>query len=525
MNTIFKKGLPLFQKPLYLLLTTLCVSSCKNLGVTPQHERVTYKVTAKTERLSKFVASSKDAIAIIPGVSVAVVDENGPLFMKSIGYADMEKETRVNDQTAFYIASCTKSFNGLLANLLEEEGILKLSENITVYAPFKNFNDKTVFEEVTIMDLLSHQSGLSNPYLTFRLAYSGQYDASTILSLIEDETVKSEEGKIFSYTNLGYYFLDAIMKAETGKSWKELLEEKVLKPLEMDNTTAYMSALDKENYAFPHLGGHPDSIYRAPILKTDETMHPAGGLVSNVEDVSKFLTIYINKGSHQGSQIFSQELIERTYKKQVDTKNTIGNAFDAHGYGSGWLLGKHMNEDLVVHYGAYEGYRAHISFIPEKKIGVVVFINHELAMQFINQIVKFTYHLYLDNEMDTFDQEAKINEELTDLLHRYQKYLGERKQKLSEAAWNLSRPKSDYTGVFTNENLGTLEIKQHQDKLVISCGNLKGNAIPHPDSDCTYVQLASQSGESICFQKKDNRITGLQYRGEDFTKTTMVNER
>ena len=300
MNLIFKKGLTLFQIPLYLLLTTFCISSCKNLEGTSQHQRVNYKVTEKTERLSRFITSSKNAIAVVPGVSIAVVNENGPLFMKSLGYADMEEATLVNDQTAFYIASCTKSFNGLLANILEDEGIIKLSENITEYAPFKNFKDKSVFEEVTIMDLLSHQSGLSNPYLTFRLAYSGQYSSNKILSLIQEETTKSKEGKIFSYTNLGYYFLDAIIQAETGKNWKELLEEKVLKPLEMHKTTAYMSVLDAENYAYPHLGGYPDSIYRAPVVKTDKTMHPAGGVISNVEDVAKFLTMYINKGSYKG---------------------------------------------------------------------------------------------------------------------------------------------------------------------------------------------------------------------------------
>ena len=505
-------------KVVLILLIVQCATSCKHNESNLKAKSELFSKTKKTERLTKFIEKAQKAISVIPGVSVVVVDENGPLFIKSFGYADYENEIIANEQTGFYIASCTKSFNGLLANILAEEGKIDLSNEITKYAPFKGFNNKSAFENVSIMDLLSHQSGLENPYLTFRLAYSGQYENKEILKLIEEDTNKSETGKVFSYTNLGYYLLDALVQAELGESWKDLLSEKVFEPLEMNKTTAYISKMNQKEIALPHLGAFPDSIHKAQLMKTDKTMHPAGGLISNAEDISNFLSFYINKGSFQDKQVYPEHLVQETYKKQISTENTIGKAYECHGYGSGWLLGKLNEEDLVLHYGAYEGYRAHISFIPEKKIGIAVFINHELAMQFINEIVKYTYNLYLENETNTIEQEQLAEKELKELLIDYQNYIGKRKEKLLNHSWNLTQQHNEYTGVFTNNKMGTLEITQKDGSFLVTCGNMASIAIPHMDKDCMWVKLTSQSGEAICYDKLNGKVLSVNYKDNIFSK-------
>lgn len=506
-----------YMKMLSILLALFTMTSCK-LNEKNSKNIDVFTPTDKTEKLSNFIEEALKTNPIIPSVSVVVVDENGPVFTKSFGYADYENKIIANEETQFYIASCTKSFNGLLANILAEEGTIDLTKEITAYKPFKNFHNKTVFEDVSIQDLISHQSGLENPYLTFRLAYSGEYEHEEILQLIEEDTHKSDTGKDFSYTNLGYYLLDAILQAELEKSWKKLLQAKVFEPLKMEKTTAYISKSDPKKLALPHLGAFKDSIYIAQLMKTDKTMHPAGGLLSTTEDIAKYLSFYINEGKFQGKQVYSKDLVQSSYKKQASTENTIGKAFNCHGYGSGWLSGKLNQEDLVLHYGAYEGFRAHLSFIPEKKIGVAVFINHEYAMPFINQIVNYAYNLYLENETIAKNLEQSLKPELSELLTGYQDWISIREEKMRGNTWDLSLQKNDYSGKYHNNKMGTLEVTTENEEFIVTCGNMKSVALPHADQNCLWVKLTSQMGETICFSIENEEVKSIQYKDNNFSK-------
>ncbi|RIV36709.1 class A beta-lactamase-related serine hydrolase [Flagellimonas lutimaris] len=472
----------------------------------------------KQEQISHFIKAAMDSVQVVPGVAIAIVDSSGILLAKGFGYSDLENNIKVSEETNFYIASSTKPFVGLLGNILHEEGLLDLDEEITQYEPFKNFENHTVFQNITIRDLLSHQSGIDNPYLSFRLAYSGRYTKTEILRIIEEDTFQKDTGKTFQYTNFGYYLFSVLLEEHLGSKWQDLLDEKVFAPLKMEHATAYISKNDPTALAQPFSGTWPTSLGPTDTKKTDATMHAAGGLVMNAKDVARFMQFYLNKGILDGKQIYTEELVETSYSKMAPTGDAIG-AFNAHGYGLGWLLGSVKGHDIRNHQGGYIGFKSSITLFPDKKLGVAIFTNHhELGRPLLNAVSNYVFEHYLD---DSTDLEHHGDSLLTDLGHRLKKAQKTEKQneeKWGNPDWNLSLPKESYVGTFYNKHDGRVRISYAAGEFQISSGNLSCVASPAKDRDCFLVELITTSKKTICFNLEKDMVQSIHFRDKVFVK-------
>jgi len=468
----------------------------------------------KAQRLTAFIEKAMETSQIVPGLSVAVAGKDGSLYQQGFGYANLEQQQAVTPQTSFYIASCTKAYNGLLAAILEEEGKLDLQQTILEYAPFRNFSEKEIFRGITVMDLLTHQSGIDNPYLSTLLAYSGEYTEAQILRLIEEDTQPNETGKAFQYTNYGYYLLDVIIQAEFGQSWRDLLADKIFQPLDMQQTTAYVSDADVSSLAIPYAGLYPKNLEPIYLRKTDATMHAAGGLLTNGTDAARLLTFYLNKGEG----LYPQATVVQSFTKRVHTNHEFTGAFKAHGYALGWRLGQYADQEIAYHFGGYPGHFANLSFMPEAGIGVAVMANHGLSSPLSILISQYAYDLYLGNEKALKRHERKLKKSIGKTLNRYRKGEAKHQAKLAERSWQLSLPLSAYTGVYKNEKLGQAEFKMEGEKLAISMGQLRTVATPFPHDDCMRVELIPGSGIVICFGVENGEVKDVSVGRDVFEK-------
>jgi CubicO group peptidase (beta-lactamase class C family) len=471
----------------------------------------------RANKLTDFAEKIITELKVIPAVSIAVSDENGSLYTNALGYADVNKKIPATAETNFYIASCTKSFNGLLAVLLEEEGKIDLNQQVLFYKPFKDFKRKDIFKNITINDLLSHQSGIDNNYISTRLAYTGEYTEQEIIQLIETETKINEKGKNFEYSNFGYYLLDVLLKAELGKSWKDLLYEKVFTPLKMNHSTAYMSKTDNQLLAKPYLTLFPEEIKECYLVKTDKTMHAAGGIVSSAKDISNFLAFNISKGKIDNKQIYSAEILERTFAKQTNATHDVVKIFEGYGYARGWRLGKFKNDEVVYHFGGYSGCFSHISFLPSKKLGVAIFINHELGMPVADLIAKYAYDLYGGDISNLKKYEKEIGN-LKKALKREQKGETATLKHHAKRVWLLSLPKENYAGIYYNNKIGTIEVLYENGNIIVKAGNLTAIATPYKLPEWMRLELIPGSGTGILFKIVDGKVESLSYNSEPFAK-------
>ncbi|KAA3624613.1 MAG: class A beta-lactamase-related serine hydrolase [Bacteroidetes bacterium] len=472
----------------------------------------------KSEKLSDFIERTLQSASIIPGVSVAVADANGTLYTSGFGFADVENKIPATANTDFYIASITKSFNGLLATILAEEGRIDLNAQITRYKPFSEFEDKELFQNITVMDLLSHQSGIDNKYLSFKLAYTGDYTKEEILNLVENDCSANEDGKAFDYSNFGYYLLDLLLMAELDESWKDLLQKKIFSPLGMANTTAYISKANPQNLALPYMTIFPEKVDQVYLKKNDQTMHAAGGLVTSANDIARFISFYASKGSIGDQPLYPSSLIRQTYAQQTEADHRIVQIFEAYGYGAGWRLGKYKGNEVAYHFGGYPGFFSHLSFLPEQQIGVAVFVNHQLGMPLADLIAEYAYDLYLGNEEHLQVLDKTAADKLSKMLERYQKGFKANEEKMSKRTWQLTLPKQAYTGTYYHEKIGSIMISLENETFKVKSSRLQAEATPFTKEDCMRIELIPGSGKIIQFKSEGGKIESLKFRGEIFKK-------
>ena len=456
----------------------------------------------KADRLTAFIEQALAASDGLPGLSVAVTGPEGAVYLKGFGYADRAQKALVTPETSFYIASCTKAYNGLLASILESEALLDLNREILTYRPFSDFERKDIFGNISVMDLLTHQSGIENPYLSTLLAYSGAYTNEQILQLIENETQLSAEGKAFSYSNFGYYLLDAILQAELGKSWKDLLLEKVFNPLKMEHTTAYASQVSTPSEAQPYRGMYKEDLSPIYLKKVDNTMHAAGGLMTTGEDAARFLSYYLNPA--QGP--YPVAIVRRTFQAQVQSAHGFTDAFNADGYAMGWRTGSYAEQPMVYHFGGYPGFFSSMSFLPEGGLGVAVFANHGLSSPVAIMITQYAYDLYLGNEAEVKKHEQQVKKKISKQLKQYRKSETKHQEKLASRTWQLTLPKSAFAGTYQNPHLGKVTVSIEGDAIVMQMGQIRTIATPFPHDNCARVEMAPGSGMVICFGVEDGNV-------------------
>ena len=475
----------------------------------------TFGNSQSNEEFAKFVQSTLSNLEIIPGISVAVTSDNEIIYTGGFGVGDVENNVRATSTTNFYIASSTKAFTGLMTSLIAENGSLDLNKNITSYKPFSDFENQDLFSGITIQDLLSHTSGVDNPYLSFRLAFSGDYTHQEILELVEDYSERLEKGKEFDYTNYGYYLISLIIKEELGLDWRKLMDEMIFSPTGMDGTTAFVS--EDPMHARPYVALHKDEL-SAVQFKTDATMHAAGGLLLNAEDAAHFLQIFLSGGEVDGKRVFSEKVITRATTPVATQNDKKERIFTREYYANGWNIGKYNDDDVLYHFGGYTGAASHLSFIPERNLGVAVFVNHDLGMPVANLIASYAYEFYGGNKEKLRELEKKRDRDLPEMLEKRRKNHAKHLEKLAEREWDLELPPSSYEGAFFSNTMGTLTIGRTEESFRVSCGNMSTIATAFPEPNCLRVEVIPGSGTIIQFLPADQKADTLNWNGELFVR-------
>lgn len=328
--------------------------------------------------LDSLVLKVNQSLGIDPGISIGVIRDNKVILQKSYGYANINTKQKATPTTPFYIASTTKSLVAAVAKKLEEEKRLRLDEPISTYLPEFVFKDSTsLTKHMTLRRLLTHTSGIQNEAITWRTAYTGEnaHDNAKLLELFAN----SSFGRFsFAYSNHGYILAAVVMEKITGQQWQDLLREKIFKPLTMGNTAARISELYNGNYSKSiEAVGHSvrDGKYKVgSIQKTDVIMHAAGGVYSSSEDMLKWLQ-YNMAGEYNKKKLLSRSSFSDLHKVQ-QTLDSKFFTYERFGYDLGWYHSRYEGDTLVQCFGSFAGgSRAHTSFMPKHKIGIVVLTN------------------------------------------------------------------------------------------------------------------------------------------------------
>lgn len=471
---------------------------------------------ANTDTLDRFITTTLAQFQEIPGLSITVVKGNQAIFTKSYGYGNLEKEEKASITTSYYIASATKPFVGLLAAQLAEENFLDLDQSIANYAPIKHFKDKSLFEGVSIRDLLSHTSGIYNAYLNFRFASQGEYTRNELIQILEKKTKSWHNNKSYRYDNFGYNVFDLILSEELGKNWKNLLQEKFFVPFQMNRTSAYLSKAKNENWKLA-IGYTSINETRLPTpaftQKNDATLQAAGGLICSITDAQKWLILNMNQGKLDGKQYISPKVISLTHQLLASERRKTTN-YEQTGYGLGWNIGTFDTHKVRYHSGGFDGFFSHFSFLPEQELGIAIFVNESHFGDNVgNLITSFTYDLLLGKVKSIADYQEKTHK-VAKRIQAIQVAFDKDRKKRSTRHWTLDHQMNSYQGKYHNPYAGTLQIDIKDGLPIATLGISKSIGSPSTSDNAIRVEFRDGNGRDIIFINHKKKPCAAIYNGD-----------
>ncbi len=240
----------------------------------------------------------------IPGAAIGIVSGDRLIFAKGFGVSNTETEAPVRPDMLFRLGSTTKMFTSAAVVILAEDGKIGLREPIGKYA--KGLNP--AIASLTCDQLLSHTGGLNDAAQMY-----GLHDDAALgetARALTSELLFARPGKIYSYSNPGYWLAGYVIEAASGKSYADVMDERLFKPLGMTSTTLRPTTA----MTWPLSQGHDSSDGAKPRVirpfADNAGNWPAGSMFSSVNDLSRFVIAFMNSGQIDGKQVVSKSLIK-----------------------------------------------------------------------------------------------------------------------------------------------------------------------------------------------------------------------
>jgi len=319
----------------------------------------------------------------VPGMAIAVVKDGQVLLARGYGIRRMGDSTRVDAATLFQIASNTKAFTTTLLAQLVDSGRIAWDDPVTKYLPWFQLSDPYVTREFTIRDLLTHRSGLGLGAGDL-LWFHSNYGSEEIVRRLRTVKPVTSFRSAYAYDNVLYLAAGLVIEAVTGQKWSDAVRQRILTPLGMSATGTDIALMSSANAATPHALS-AGKLTIVPI-DTIDAIIPAGGLISNVTDLAKWMLVRLDSGRiggvggptlfsvAQASEMWSAQTILPIGDGPVSLRGLRAN-FAA--YGLGWVLRDYRGHKIVTHDGGLAGMTSRTVLVPDQRLGIVMLTNAE----------------------------------------------------------------------------------------------------------------------------------------------------
>ena len=295
----------------------------------------------------------------VPGLSVLVLKDGKVIKEKGYGLANVEHRVPVTPQTVFQSGSVGKTFTAALILLLERDGKLSLDDPISRHLP----DTPPAWDKITVRHLLTHTSGLGDPYET--LDFRKDYTDEELIALEASIPMRFSPGEKWAYSNMGYHLLGFIANRAGGKFYGEQLRERIWSPLGM--STRVISEADivphrAAGYEWKH-GALQNQSWVAPRLNTTAD----GSLYLTARDLARW-----------DQALYGDQILDARLRQASFTPAKLNDGSDAP-YGLGWFVDKVKGRRHIHHGGAWQGFRSYLCRYVDDKLTVVILANSDSA--------------------------------------------------------------------------------------------------------------------------------------------------
>lgn len=302
----------------------------------------------------------------IPGMSLAVVKDGSPVFVKSFGYADREKKIPATPETLFELGSTSKAFTALGLLKLESEGLVNLDAPVSKYLEWFYMTFKGRKVDITLRQLLHHTSGI-HPWKSFaKIRESNADDAlQQTVRAISGMELLNPPGMKFEYVNANYDIIGAVIEAVTSMHFEDYMEKNVFRPLGLTRTRVGIPKGDPSMATGYKMGIFSVRPYDAPVYRGN---YPAGYVVSDGKDIGRWLQVQLG--------LVETPMAPQVLESHQPDMSVMPSQALMKSYAMGWRV-NHFGSDLIEHGGDNPNFCSYFAFRPSEKVGVAVLTNSQ----------------------------------------------------------------------------------------------------------------------------------------------------
>lgn len=286
--------------------------------------------------------------------SVLVTRGGKVLLRKGYGFANLELRVPNAPEAKFRIGSVTKQFTAMAIMILQEQGKLKVQDQISVHLA----DLPAAWKPLTIHQLLSHTSGLMHSWELpgFSETMMVPSTMAATLERFRDRPLLSTPGTKYHYSGLGYFLLAGIIERASGLSYGDFLQQQIFGPLGMRDTGEDRQGPILANRASgyrPVEGGFEnDTPIDMPLLTG------GGNLYSTIDDLGKW------DRALAAGKLISKSSYEAMYTPVLNN------------YGYGWIVARQADgKRALSHSGGTPGFRAVIRRFVDDDTSIIILSN------------------------------------------------------------------------------------------------------------------------------------------------------
>lgn len=324
--------------------------------------------------------------ARIVGLGAALIVDRKLVWARGYGFADQERAVPFTQDTIMNIGSISKTITGAALMRAVQEGRLSLDEDINQYLPFKVTNPSFPNEPITLRQLATHTSSITDRAVVYAAAYHFGRDSPQSLgeflrdcfaaggkTASKENFLESKPGTHREYSNIGAGLVGYIVELAVGEQFNVYTKRTIFAPLKMKNTGWLMSEVDLAKHSNLYIA----QGLAVPIQLYGLTTYPDGGLRTSVEELARFFIALLNGGVYKGVRILDTAAVDEMLRFQYGPQNKPDNV-NLSGEGSlnsGLFWATKDSMTKIGHNGADPGLVTMMLSDVDKQIGVILFVN------------------------------------------------------------------------------------------------------------------------------------------------------
>ena len=340
-----------------------------------------------TDAIDRIIQQRMDEAGLV-GVGAAIIVDRKLVWSKGYGFADKDGAVPFTPDTVMNIGSISKTITGVALMQAVQDGKLSLDADINSYLPFKVVHPSFPDTPITLRQLATHTSGITDRWAVYQDAYHWGGDAPESLGdflqgyfvaggkdYAKDNFVPFKPGTHREYSNIAAGLAGYIVERATGERLDAYTRRRIFAPLKMDHSRWFLSGLPPE--AHSKLYVVQDGLV-IPIPLYGLTTYPDGGVRTSVSDLSRFFIALLDDGQYEGTRILAPASAAEMLRFQYTPSNKPDNV-ELDEKNSGIFWSTKFNVSRIGHGGSDPGITTEMLSDLSREVGVVLFVNTSVS--------------------------------------------------------------------------------------------------------------------------------------------------